>query len=100
MNKVAKLTLFIFLVAGSHGLLLNDLQAKQKIDIEEHLGKQLPMNAVFFDANGKKVVLKDIVNKTTVLAFVYYKCPGICSPLMSELANIVNESDLSAREGL
>ncbi|MGA8264640.1 MAG: SCO family protein [Ignavibacteriaceae bacterium] len=94
MNKVAKLTLFIFLVAGSSGLLLNDIQAKQKIDIDEHLGKQLPMNAAFFDANGKKVVLKDIVNKTTVLAFVYYKCPGICSPLMSELSNIVNESDL------
>ena len=94
MNKVAKLTLFIFLVAGSHGLLINDLQAKQKIDIEEHLGRQLPMDAVFYDANGKKVVLKNVVNKTTMLAFVYYKCPGICSPLMAELANIVNESDL------
>lgn len=94
MNKVAKLTLFIFLVAGSHSLFLNDLQAKERIDIEEHLGNQLPMDAVFFDANGNKVVLKDIVKKTTVLAFVYYKCPGICSPLMSELANIVNESGL------
>ncbi len=94
MNKVVKITLFILLVAGSRGLLLNNLQAKQKIDIEEHLGKQLPMDAVFYDANGKKVVLKDIVNKTTVLAFVYYKCPGICTPLMSELTNIVNESSL------
>ena len=94
MNKVLKLTLFIFLVAGSHSFSLNDIQAKQKVDIEEHLGKQFPMDAVFIDANGNKIVLKDIVKKTTVLAFVYYKCPSICSPLMSELANIVNESDL------
>jgi protein SCO1/2 len=94
MNKVFKLTLFITFLVCLFLTLSNYSPAKQKIDIEEHLGRKLPMDAVFFDADGKKVVLKNIVNKTTVLAFVYYKCPGICSPLMSELANIVNESDL------
>lgn len=94
MNRVMKLTLFLLLFFSPFGLSSTDPQGKEKIDIEEHLGTQLPLDAVFFDANGKKVVLKNIVKKTTVLAFVYYKCPGICSPLMSELANIVNESDL------
>lgn len=94
MNKVFRLTLFTNILVCSFLVLSNYSLAKQKIDIEEHLGRQLPMDAVFYDANGNKVVLKNILNKTTVLAFVYYKCPGICNPLMSELANIVNESDL------
>ncbi len=94
MNRVLNLTLFFSLLIVSFGLASDYPNGKAKIDIEEHLGKQLPIDAFFYDANGKKIVLKDIVNKTTVLAFVYYKCPGICAPLMSELANIVNESDL------
>ena len=87
-GKIALLFLF---VAGYSGF---SKEQKAKINIDEHLGNKIPLNAVFNDSNGKQVVLKDIVNKTTVLAFVYYKCPGICSPLMTELANIVNKSDL------
>lgn len=94
MNNVIKPILFIIFLVGSFVALSNYSQAEQKINIKEQLGRKLPMDAVFFDADGNKVVLKNIVNKTTVLAFVYYKCPGICTPLMSELANIVNESDL------
>lgn len=86
-----KIVLLFLLVAGYPGFAKDQ---KTKINIDEHLGNQIPLDAVFNDANGNKVVLKDIVNKTTVLAFVYYKCPGICSPLMTELADIVNKSDL------
>lgn len=95
MNNVIKPILFIIFLFGSFVALSNYSLAEQKIDIKEQLGRKLPMDAVFFDAYGNKVVLNNIVNKTTVLAFVYYKCPGICTPLMSELANIVNESDLT-----
>jgi len=63
---------------------------KEKVNIEEHLGKKIPLNVNFKDANGNDVSLKNVFNKTTVLAFVYYRCPGICSPLMSEISNIVN----------
>lgn len=91
VNRIAKIVLLFLFAAGYPGFAKDQ---KAKINIEEHLGSQIPLNAVFNDADGNKVVLKDIVNKTTVLAFVYYKCPGICSPLMTELADIVNKSDL------
>ncbi|HKI77165.1 MAG TPA: SCO family protein [Ignavibacteriaceae bacterium] len=91
MKKFGKYLLFFFLMLNSLGFADNP---KEKINIEEHLGKQIPLDVSFKDAYGNDVSLKSIVNKTTILAFVYYKCPGICSPLMSEISNIVNKSDL------
>ncbi len=91
VRRIVKITLLLFLAAVCEGFAKDQ---KTKINIDEHLGNQIPLDAVFNDSNGNKVVLKNIINKTTVLAFVYYKCPGICSPLMTELADIVNKSDL------
>lgn len=92
MNRTMKLLLFFFFMMSFSVLAGN--KPKAEINIDEHLGKQIPLDAAFYDSEGNKVVLRDIVNKTTVLAFVYYRCPGICNPLMAEISNIVNKSDL------
>jgi protein SCO1/2 len=67
---------------------------KIEIGIDEQLGKHIPLDAVFNDENGSQVKLGDLINGPTVLALVYYHCPGICNPLMFELANVMNKSDL------
>jgi protein SCO1 len=64
-------------------------------NIKEHLGAKLPVNLKFKDENGNPVALKDIFTKSTVLAFVYYHCPGVCTPLMNEMVNVVNKTDLT-----
>lgn len=69
-------------------------QKKIEIGVDEQLGKTIPLEETFKDENGNTVILKDLFKKPTVLAFVYYNCPGICSPLMMELANTINKSDL------
>jgi len=71
-------------------------QDNEKINIDEHLGNKLPLEVKFYNAYGQQVALKGLIDKTTVLAFVYYKCPGICTPLMSEITNVINKSDLEA----
>ena len=65
-----------------------------EIGIDEQLGKTFPLQENFVDENGNEVLLKDLFTKPTVLSFVYYNCPGICSPLLMELANTINKSDL------
>ncbi len=67
---------------------------KIEVGIDEQLGSYIPLDAVFKDANGNDVVLKELVTEPTVLAFVYYECPGICSPLLFELSEVMNKSDL------
>lgn len=67
---------------------------KLEVGVDEQLGAYLPLDVKFVDENGNQVVLRELFTKPTVLAFVYYECPGICSPLLMELADVVNKSDL------
>jgi protein SCO1/2 len=71
--------------------------AKEKVPevgIVEKLGNQVPLDLVFTDTDGKQFKLKDVITKPTVLSFVYYHCPGICSPLLGGLVDLVDKSDL------
>ncbi|HSD62728.1 MAG TPA: SCO family protein [Ignavibacteriaceae bacterium] len=63
-------------------------------DLQEQLGAKLPLNLSFVNENGNKILLKNLINKPTIIDFVYYECPGICSPLMTEVAHVANNSDL------
>lgn len=87
----------VFLIIASCLLINIQLLSGEKkieIGIDEQLGKTIPLEESFIDENGSKVVLKDLFTKPTVLSFVYYNCPGICSPLLMELSDIINKSDL------
>jgi len=69
--------------------------SKGKINIIEKLGDKIPLNLKFENSNGKEIILNELFkDKPVVLAFVYYKCPGICTPLMTEIASLINESDI------
>jgi len=65
-----------------------------EIGVDEQLGKNLPLDVTFNDENGNQVTLRELITGPTVVALVYYSCPGICNPLMFELANVMNKSDL------
>lgn len=69
-------------------------QPAPKVGIQEKLGQMLPLDVELYDEQGHLVRLKDLVNKPTVFTFVYYRCPGICSPLLNELSKVVNKLDL------
>jgi protein SCO1/2 len=69
-------------------------QSRPKVGIEEKLGQTIPLDAEFYDEEGQLVSLKDLVNKPTIFTFVYFRCPGICTPLLNELAKIVDKTDL------
>jgi protein SCO1/2 len=65
-----------------------------EIGVVEHLDEFLPDSISLINENGEQVWLSDVIDKPTVLNFVYYRCPGICSPLMEAVAGVMNKSDL------
>lgn len=67
------------------------------IGINERLGETIPLDLPFKDESGNAVALKDLVTKPTILALVYYKCTGICSPLLGSIAALVNRLDADYR---
>ena len=86
------LTIIILIILS--GVWISLPNDKIEIGIDEQLGKNIPLDVTFNDEDGNPVALKDLITGPTVLALVYYHCPGICNPLMFELANVMNKSDL------
>lgn len=66
-----------------------------EVGITEHLDEYVPSDIILTDHNGKPVNLKQLIDKPTVLCFVYYRCPGICSPLMNGLAETIASTGLA-----
>ncbi len=70
-------------------------QETPKIGITEHLDEYLPDNIELININGDTVAFSTLLgDKPLVLNFVYYRCPGICTPLMDGITEVVNLSDM------
>ena len=67
-----------------------------EVGIDEQLGSFIPLDVHFNDAGGNDVTIRELISgkEATVIAFVYYRCPSICSPLLFEIADVINKSDL------
>ena len=102
-NKCPGIKLLIFIYIFSVLPFFADAQAVMnpsvspedvEIGIVEHLGEYLPDSIRLTDENGSEVWLADLIDKPTVINFVYYRRPGICSPLMEAVAGVLEKSDL------
>ncbi|MDY0103731.1 MAG: SCO family protein [Lentimicrobium sp.] len=65
-----------------------------EIGIVEHLDEYISDEIMVIDTNNQPVSLKSLIDKPTVLMWVYYRCPGICSPLMTSVAEVIDKTDL------
>jgi len=65
-----------------------------EVGIVEHLGDTVPLTIKLIDEKADTVELKDVITMPTIINFVYFRCPGICSPIMSALSQVIDASDL------
>ena len=89
-----KHTLIAALLTISSIPLWAQTEADIEIGVIEKLDQYIPMDAMLVDENGDTVIIGDLIDKPTILNFVYYRCPGICSPLMDGLADAMDGNDL------
>ncbi|MCI0496214.1 SCO family protein [candidate division KSB1 bacterium] len=91
--------LFIFawivLVMAQFNLLARADDQEVEIGIVEKLGEYIPTDVFFNDEKGDSVALKDLVDKPTILSFVYFRCPTICPRMLSELTLLLEKIDLA-----
>lgn len=63
----------------------------ERVGIDQHLGKQVPLDLTFNDENGQAVELKQYFgSKPVILALVYYRCPMLCSYVQAGLTGALN----------
>jgi len=65
-----------------------------EVGIIEHLGNTIPLDLKFVNDKGDTVTLAQLITKPTILSFVYFDCPGLCSPLLDGLGSVMQKSKL------
>ena len=88
--------IFFFGLLSSGQKVFDDRTKEPEIGIVEHLDTFLPKDIYLINEKNERVLLTDLIDKPTIINFVYFRCPGICSPLMEGLAKVMDQSDLIA----
>jgi protein SCO1/2 len=88
--------LFLLLLIPCY--LSGQISGKENTDVEigiiEKLDSNLPGDIVLVSENGDTVKTGDLFGIPTIISLVYFRCPGICTPLMDGLAEVIKRSDL------
>ncbi len=98
MIKVKRNNILFLLVLALSLNVVFAANGQSEVGVEEKIGAQLPMDAEFVTSEFDTVKLSDVIRKPTLIAFVYYECPGICSPLLTDIARVAELIDLTPGE--
>jgi protein SCO1 len=70
------------------------LSDKVEVGIMEHLGDTIPLDLTFKNEKNEPVTLRSLIHRPTVLTFVYFDCPSICSPLLDGVSSVIEQTDM------
>lgn len=95
MRKFNILMILLLFISGVN-LYCQDPITKDIIEIGwlEHLEDTIPLDLKFYSEENKIVTLKQLIDKPTVLSFVYFNCPGVCNPLQESIARVAEKVDM------
>ncbi len=64
--------------------------------VKERLGEQAALDVVLHDEDGRDITLRALIDKPTVLTLNYFRCAGICTPLLNGVVQTLNRMELEA----
>jgi protein SCO1/2 len=88
--------LLAFFVASTLSCVGNAQPATSQpgVGVDEHLGATIPLDARFADEDGRPITLGKLIDRPTILTLNYFRCAGICTPLLNGLVDSLNELKL------
>ncbi len=99
MKKIALSIFFFSLVLSLQAQKVKAIEEivtpEIEIGVVEHLNEYIPEDIVIINTNNEAQNLRELIDKPTVILLVYYRCPGICSPLMTSVAETIEKVDLT-----
>lgn len=77
-------------------MLMGTLNAASQLGINENLGMMVPLDLTFINEKGERVTLKKLMDgKPTVISLNYFRCAGICTPQLNDMAKMLGRLDLA-----
>ena len=72
------------------------LNAATQLGINEKLGTMVPLDLTFLNEKGESKTLKELMNgKPTMISLNYFRCAGICTPQLADMAKMLGRLDLA-----
>lgn len=65
-----------------------------ELGIYEKLDQYIPSDLRFVNENYDTINLLESIDKPTVIVPVYYNCPGLCSPLLEGVSEVISRSQV------
>ena len=93
MKKKLIVGLFIVLTYCTFAQL--PVSPEVEIGIVEKLGQTIPMDLKFVNEKNDSVTIGSLITKPVILSFVYFDCPGLCSPLLDGIADVISKTELT-----
>jgi protein SCO1/2 len=95
MSKIkALLPLVVCLISLNSYSQTSLFNQQMQVGFEEKQGQYADLNVKLINEAGDTVLLKDVINKPTILNLVYFQCAGTCSPLMWGVSKFIDAVDL------
>src|SRR5512135_762824 len=66
---------------------------RAEIGIDEKLGQYIPADAVFVNENDNSVNLRNMIDKPTIIAPVYFSCMHVCPMLLNGVSDVLGKMD-------
>ena len=63
------------------------------VGVDEKLGQTIPLDITLVDEQGDRVALRDLIDKPTLLTLNYFRCVGLCTPLLNGVAEMLQKID-------
>jgi len=64
------------------------------VGVDEKLGAKVPLDLVLKDEDGQPVTLGTLIDRPTILTLNYFRCAGICTPLLNSMADTADKLPL------
>jgi len=95
MYRLNRLTWLVFVlmqipILGSLSYVRAQGTSAEFVGINEKLGGQVALDTALKDEDGNATTLRQLINKPTILTLNYFRCAGICTPLLNGLADALN----------
>lgn len=77
-------------------MLMNTVHAATQLGINENLGVMVPLDLTFINEKGERVTLKKLMDgKPTMISLNYFRCAGICTPQLNDMAKMLGRLNLA-----
>jgi protein SCO1/2 len=63
------------------------------VGVDEKLGQVVPLDLMLVDEQGDRISMRDILDKPTLLTLNYFRCTGLCTPLLNGVAEMLQRTD-------